>query len=522
MKKMTRRQVLKVGVISAAGLVIPVGVLQIPLSHIRAIESVTSPAVRAFHVPLPIPPVLKPVRSDTEADYYEITQKPGIAHILPGLSTPIWGYNGIFPGPTIEAKSGRKVIVRQINELPVPVSTHLHGGITPPESDGHAMDFILPKDPTPFQASLTNGQMRQFMSSSGLGRSLHMRMQQTKEYVYPNIQRASIHWYHDHRMDFTGPQIYRGLAGFYLIRDEIEDALSLPKSDHDIPLMITDHTFNADGSFFYPSLDPTLTTTPGVLGKYTDGMLGDTILVNGAVQPFLEVSTAKYRFRLLNASNARIYQLELSSQQPFLQIGSDGGLLPAPAKRQTLRIAPAERFDVVIDFAKSPVGSQIMLKNVLGAGSTADIMRFDVVRQAKDESIVPAILAPFEPLDPIKASVTRSFRFTQGLGMWLINANYFDPNRIDATPRLGATEIWEFTSDANHPIHMHLVNFQVLSRDGRAPDPEDAGYKDTVFLKAGETARVITRFEDYRGLYMFHCHNAEHEDMRMMSQFEVM
>ena len=519
---MTRRQVLKVGVISAAGLVLPVGVLQIPLSHIRAIESVTSPAVRAFHVPLPIPPVLKPVRSDTEADYYEITQKPGIAHILPGLSTPIWGYNGIFPGPTIEAKSGRKVIVRQINELPVPVSTHLHGGKTPPESDGHAMDFILPKDPTPFQASLTNGQMRQFMSSSGLGRSLHMRMQQTKEYVYPNIQRASIHWYHDHRMDFTGPQLYRGLAGFYLIRDEIEDALPLPKGDHDIPLMITDHTFNADGSFFYPSLDPTLTTTPGVLGKYTDGMLGDTILVNGAVQPFLEVSTAKYRFRLLNASNARIYQLELSSQQPFLQIGSDGGLLPAPAKRQTLRIAPAERFDVVIDFAKSPVGSQIILKNVLGTGSTADIMRFDVVRQAKDESRVPAILAPFEPLDPIKASVTRSFRFTQGLGMWLINGNYFDPNRVDATPRLGATEIWEFTSDANHPIHMHLVNFQVLSRDGRAPDPEDAGYKDTVFLKAGETARVITRFEGYRGLYMFHCHNAEHEDMRMMSQFEVM
>ncbi|TMC80590.1 MAG: multicopper oxidase family protein, partial [Chloroflexi bacterium] len=169
-----------------------------------------------------------------------------------------------------------------------------------------------------------------------------------------------------------------------------------------------------------------------------------------------------------------------------------------------------------------PVGSQIMLKNVLGTGSTADIMRFDVVRQAKDESRVPAILAPFEPLDPIKASVTRSFRFTQGLGMWLINGNYFDPNRVDATPRLGATEIWEFTSDANHPIHMHLVNFQVLSRDGRAPDPEDAGYKDTVFLKAGETARVITRFEGYRGLYMFHCHNAEHEDMRMMSQFEVM
>jgi len=518
---MTRRQALKWGITGATGLIIPVGVLQSPLTHIREIESVTSPAIQAFSVPLPIPPVLAPVRSHEEADYYEITQKPGIAHILPGLSTPIWGYNGIFPGPTIEARSGRKAIVRQINELPVPVSTHLHGGKTPPESDGHPMDFILPRDPSPFQASLTNEQMLQFMSSSGPGRSLHMQMQRTKEYVYPNIQRASIHWYHDHRMDFTGPQLYRGLAGFYLIRDEVEDALPLPRGDHDIPLMITDHTFNADGSFFYPSLDPTLTTTPGVLGKYGNGMLGDTILVNGAVQPFLEVSATKYRFRLLDASNARVYQLELSSHQPFIQIGSDGGLLPAPATRQTLRIAPAERFDVIIDFAHYPVGSQIILKNVLGAGRTADIMRFDVVRQAKDESIIPKTLAPFEPLDPARASVTRTFKFWQGLGMWLINGTYFDPNRIDATPRLGATEIWEFTSDANHPIHMHLVDFQVLSRDGRAPDPEDVGYKDTIFLKAGERARVITRFEGYRGLYMFHCHNAEHEDMRMMSQFEV-
>jgi spore coat protein A, manganese oxidase len=518
----SRRQALKWGVASAAGLALPLGVLQVPLARIRAIEAVTSPATHAFQFPLPIPPVLAPVCRDEEADYYEITQKPGIAHMLPGLTTPIWGYNGIFPGPTIEARRGRKIVIRQINELPAPLSTHLHGGHTPPPSDGHPMDFILPKDPSPFQASLTNGQMRQFMSSSGLGRSLQMQMQQTKEYVYPNTQRATTLWYHDHRMDFTGAQVYRGLAGFYLIRDEIEDALPLPKGDHEIPLMLTDRTFNADGSFFYPSLDPTLTATPGVLGKYYNGMIGDTLLVNGAVQPFLEVSATKYRFRLLNASNARVYQLALSSRQSFVQIGSDGGLLPAPASRQTIRISPAERFDVIVDFSKSPVGSQIVLRNLLGEGQTADIIRFDVVRQAKDEGLIPTTLAPFEALNPASASVTRTFQFFYGLGMWTINGQYFDPNRADATPRLGATEIWEFTSDGNHPIHLHLVNFLVLSRDGRAPDPEDTGYKDTVFLKAGEKARVITRFEDYRGLYVFHCHNAEHEDMRMMGQFEVM
>ncbi|GCE28491.1 spore coat protein A [Dictyobacter alpinus] len=522
MQKMTRRQVLKWGGVGAAGLALPLGVLQIPLARIRSIESMTSPATRPFQRPLPIPPVLAPVRSDGEADYYEITQKPGVAHLLPGLTTPIWGYNGIFPGPTIEARSGRKTIIRQMNDLPVPVSTHLHGGHTPPSSDGHPMDFLLPVDPSPFQASLTDGQMKQFMSPSGLGRSLHMHMQQSKEYVYPNTQRATTLWYHDHRMDFTGAQVYRGLAGFYLIRDKIEDELPLPKGDHEIPLMLTDRSFNADGSFFYPSLDPTLKTTPGVLGKYYNGMIGDTLLVNGAVQPFLEVSATKYRFRLLNASNARVYQLELSSRQSFVQIGSDGGLLPAPAARQTIRISPAERFDVIVDFSQYPVGSQIVLKNLLGEGQTTDIMRFDVVRRAKDDSLIPKTLAPFEALNPANASVTRTFQFFYGLGMWTINGQYFDPNRTDATPRLGATEIWEFTSDGNHPIHLHLVNFQVLSRDGRAPDPEDTGYKDTIFLKAGEKARVIARFEDYRGLYVFHCHNAEHEDMRMMGQFEVM
>ncbi len=518
----TRRQIIKWGLVGTTGFALPIGILQFPLARIRAIEGVTSPATNPFQAALPIPPVLQPLKSNGEADYYEITQKPGIAHILPGLDTPIWGYNGIFPGPTIEARSGRKTVVRQINELPVPVSTHLHGGNTPPESDGHPMDLLMPRDASEFKASLTDSQMLRFMSSSGLGHSLHMPMMlNTKEYVYPNNQRASVHWYHDHRMDFTGPQVYKGLAGFYIIKDAVDESLPLPKGDHDIPLMIADRTFNADGSFFYPAIDPTLTKTPGTLGKYYNGMMGDTILVNGAVQPYVEVSNTRYRFRILNASNARIYQLALSSNQPFIQVGSDGGLLPKPASLQTIRISPAERFDVVIDFSHYPVGTQVILKNLLGKGQTADIMRFDVVRQEKDDSHIPSTLAPFETLSPASATVTRTFQFFYGLGMWTINGQYYDPNRADATPKLGATEIWEFTSDGNHPIHLHQVDFQVLSRDGRAPDPEDAGYKDTVFLKQGEKARVITRFGSYKGLYVFHCHNAEHEDMRMMGQFEV-
>lgn len=518
----SRRQMIKWGLAGIAGLALPVGTLQIPLSRIHMIESVTSPVTKPFQVPLPVLPLLQPVRSDSEADYYEITPRVSEAHILPGLTTPIWGYNGIFPGPTIEARSGRTVIVHQGNELPVPIITHLHGGNTPAISDGHPMDLIMPEDSSAFQDNMNSEQMRQFMSPTGLGNYLSKDMGQTsKEYIYPNNQRASTHWYHDHRMDFTGPQAYKGLAGFYIIRDNIEEKLPLPKGDHDIPIMIVDRTFNADGTFFYPSLDPTLTKTPGVIGKFSNGMIGDTLLVNGAIQPFFEVSNTKYRFRLLNASNARIYQLALNTQQPFIQIGSDNGLLPTPTQLQTIRMSPAERFDVIIDFSQYPIGTQVVLKNLLGEGRTADVMRFDVVRKEKDESSIPTTLAPFEALNPASASVTRTFQFFYGLAMWTINGKYYDPNRADAMPKLGATEIWEFTSDGNHPIHMHLVDFQVLSRDGRRPDPEDAGYKDTILLKAGEKARVITRFESYRGLYVFHCHNLEHEDMRMMGQFEV-
>lgn len=506
--KISRRQLLKWGAVGTAGLALPAGTLQLPLAKIGAAERLVSPPTKPFMVPLPLPPELKLTRTDDTTDYYQVTQKPGMAQILPGLTTPIWGYNGIFPGPTIEARSGRKVIVRQINELPVPVSTHLHGGNTPPDSDGHPMDLIMPK-------ADSNVRPMSSMVMNDSGHSMN-GAQNFKDYIYPNNQLAATHWYHDHRMDFTGPQIYKGLAGFYLIRDEVEDELPLPKGDHEVPIMIADCTFNADGSFFYPSLDPTLSKMPGLLGKYSSGMLGDTILVNGAVQPFFEVSNTKYRFRFLNGSNARIYQLALSSGLPFVQIGSDGGLLPAPVNLQTIRISPAERFDVVIDFSAYPVGTQLILKNLLGAGTTAEIMRFDVVRQAKEESAIPAKLANFEPLDPASATVTRSFQFFYGLAMWTINGKYYDPNRADANPRLGATEIWDFSSDGDHPIHLHLVNFQVLSRNGRVPDPEDAGYKDTILLRKGEKARVIARFEGYKGLYVFHCHNAEHEDMRMM------
>jgi spore coat protein A len=333
-------------------------------------------------------------------------------------------------------------VVRQINELPVPVSTHLHGGRTPPESDGFPTDLILPEA---YPSPAGHGH------SGEAGWSFH---EGSREYSYPLEQRASTLWYHDHRMDFTAPQVWRGLAGFHIVRDDEEDALPLPKGEKDMPLMICDRSFSEDGSFLYPSLDPSLQGEPGVEQDYMQGVLGDVVLVNGAPWPYMEVSNTKYRFRILNASNARRYDLALDPEPredvaPFVQVGSDGGLLGAPLSPRTVPIAQAERFDVIVDFSRYPVGTEVTLKNRIGEGATADIMQFRVVRKEKEESAVPERLSDmgdFDALDESKTVLTRDFNFTraghEGEVVWGVNGEVFDPERVDARPELGSTEIW--------------------------------------------------------------------------------
>lgn len=516
--RITRGRFLKLGAMAGAGLALPLGTLSIPVARMAASASIQSPMVEPFTVPLPIPPVLKPVHPDGRADHYEITQKAVKQEILPGLKTEVWGYDRMFPGPTIEARSGGKVMVRQRNELPVPVATHLHGGVTPPGSDGYPTDLILP--------SRTGGDIGHDHSSHA---HAHHGDVTTgfRDYTYPNEQRAATLWYHDHRMDFTGPQVYRGLAGLYIVRDEFEDGLPLPGGEKEVPLVICDRTFNEDGSFHYPSLDPTLMDEPGVLASSTNGVLGDTILVNGTPWPRMEVSNTKYRLRILNASNARAYELTLdpapADSKPFVQVGSDGGLLEAPISHQRIVTSPAERFDVVVDFSHYPVGTEVTLKNLRGEGRTGDVMRFVVARSENEESAVPERLVPdLDFPDPGEAEGTRRMSFIAGVlgGMSTINGEVFDPDRIDANPRLGSTEIWEISADPSHPIHLHLVHFKVLSRDGGPPGPCDAGWKDTVFMEGG-TVRVAAKFDGWRGKYVFHCHNLEHEDMMMMANFEV-
>lgn len=444
--------------------------------------------VARFQLPLRIPPVLRPVRTDDTTDYYEISQREAEVEILQGLRTDVWGYEGIFPGPTIKARRGRKVVVKQTNRLAVSTAVHLHGGVTPSDSDGFPTDMIMPGE--------------------------------SKAYVYPNNQRAATLWYHDHAMHHTGRNLYMGLAGLYLIEDDHE-ANSLPHGEYDIPLIIQDRRFDADGSLVYEH------------GNGYRGAKGNIVLVNGSPWPRMEVATRKYRFRFLNASNAKIYRLLLSSGQSFVQIATEGGLVPKPVPIRILSLAMAERAEVIIDFPVYPLGTTLVLQNLNGKGAIEEIMRLDVVRRESDDSVVPERLTVIEPLLEKAAVRTREFVFgtkpTFGLPpvVWTINGKRFEPDRPIAQPNYGDVEIWHLKSDKElglgmlHPVHLHLVNFQILERNGGPPLPHERGWKDTVSVDKSENVRIIARFDGFKGRYLLHCHNLEHEDHHMMARFDV-
>ncbi|MCW2623324.1 MAG: hypothetical protein QOF66_5571 [Mycobacterium sp.] len=511
---MKRRTVLRVGLLTAGVGVVGAGwpAAQTALGSAepgKLLRSQAPPPPR-YQAPLPIPARLAPVASDTTTDYYTITQQVADLAILPGLTTQAWTYGGTFPGPTIVSRTGRRTVISHDNDLPVPVAVHLHGGHTPSDSDGYPLDLIEPQ--TSEAMAGHTGMAPDMSRNSVVGQ---------REYVYPMQQRAATLWYHDHRMSYTGQAVWRGLAGFHIVHDDEEYDLPLPKDPRDIPLMITDRSFAADGSFQYP-----LTGGGDIAAAYMNGVLGDVVLVNGAPWPVLETDPARYRFRILNASNARRYRLQLDPPPPgasaFTQIGSDGGLLASPLNHDAIEIAPAERFDVIVDFSRYRPGTQVQLINTLGTQSSTQVMRFDVVgADRSDESTIPQRLSQsFAPLERSRAVTMRTFLFGQGRsGVWTINNRPYKPGVPQATPRLGDVEIWRFITDIRHPIHVHLNHFQVLSRNNKPPGSYDHGWKDTVDVAPSQAVEIIVRFTDYHGTYLVHCHNLEHEDMAMMADF---
>ena len=506
-------------------------------------ESTLDPTTLTRYVdPLPIPGIMRPKGIQRLSPYYEVTMTEFGQKLHRDLPpTTVWGYNGTYPGATFEVLKDKPIWVKWINNLPsrhlLPIDhtihgaepptpdvrtvVHLHGGNVPPQSDGFPEDWFIPG------ASAT--------------------------YYYPNRQQATTLWYHDHALGITRLNVYAGLAGFYLIRDPFEKCLRLPRGKYEIPLVIQDRSFNEDGSLFYPDQG----VTP-VHPVWVPEFFGNTILVNGKVWPYLEVEPRRYRFRILNGSNARAYSMKLSSGQPFYQIGTDGGFLPAPVQVTEILLAPAERADVIIDFSDHK-NEQIILTNSARSplpggdlpdpATTGQIMQFRVTLplSGRDMSIIPARLHPFRQLYEQQARVVRDLTLNEILDpnngnpqiLLLNNLHWDDP--ITEKPKLGTVEVWRYINltEDGHPMHLHLVQVQILDRQpfnvdtykstgqivftGSAlpPAPNEAGWKDTVRANPAMITRIIMRFGDFTGKYVWHCHILEHEDNEMMRPYEV-
>ncbi len=413
---------------------------------------------------LHIPPTASP-------SGFALGAAPWTVDLGSGQSSSVLAYNDYFPGPTFRANKGNTVNVNFNNGLTEVTSVHWHGMVVPHLADGHPLQAVSP------------------------GGSYN--------YQYTINQRACLNWYHPHPDKLTGEQVCLGLAGAFIVNDTEEAALGLPSGAYEVPLIVRDANLDSSGNLTY---NPT-----------TTGFVGKIPLVNGTRDPKLEVDTALYRFRVLNGANARLFKLALSNGVPFILIGNDGGLLETAASVAQIEFGPGERLDLLVDFRGLQVGSKVLLQD-LNAGWT--LLEFDVTRQVTDTHTIPTTLSTITKLsNPV---TTRVFKFD---GMSKINGLVYDINRIDFQVPFGQIELWRFTTGHNapHPVHVHGASFQVQSRSGGRGllFPWERGWKDTVLLEDSETVDVLINFTGYTGEYLLHCHKLEHEDMGMMSNFEV-
>lgn len=518
--------------------------------------SLPLPILERYVDPLRVPRRLRPVRSGKEGDEYVIRLLEFSRRLHSQLPpTRLWGFDGEYPGPTFDVWRGRPVVAEWQNHLPtrhlfvvdphihgamppspaVRTVTHLHGARTPSFSDGLPENWITPG--------------------------------QSVRYVYPNGQQSATLWYHDHALGITRLNVYAGLSGFYLLRDEQERALNLPGGDYEIPLVVQDRTVDTQGQLVYaPTFEDAVPLPPGVWGSE---FFGEFPVVNGSIFPYLEVEPRPYRFRVLNGCNARYVRLflnlaKLTTDIPHLvkfhQIGSDGGLLPAPVGMEKLLLGPAERADLIVDFSGLE-GKTVTLANDAAAPFPGwssmmvphtmlhEFMQFRVTRPLKGAKTVFE-LPPAQPVPPPGDSPSipvRDFYLSErfdaqgrSLGLRINNKGYDDP--VTENVRLGSVEKWRFinTTDDAHPMHLHLVQFRILERQGydtgtmlssgklqlvgmvRAPEPNEVGRKDTAVVYPGEVLTILVHFEGYTGRYVFHCHMLEHEDNDMMRPYVVL
>ena len=416
-----------------------------------------------------------------------------------GSNIPVLGYqaNGIL-GPTIRVNSSMNANINFQNNLSEKSNIHWHGLKIPANMDGHPEDVVNP------------------------GSSFNYR--------FTINQRAALSWYHPHPDGATARQAFQGLAGLFIINDAEEADLNLPSGIYEIPLVIQDKRLSSSGIIYNPSM-----------GEVMSGFMGETIIVNGEASPYTEVKTRFYRLRILNGSNARIYNLALSNNAGLIIIGNDGGLLKNPATVKSILLAPGERLDVLVNFAGLTAGTEVFLESsVFNNGGTAQgkqgfkILKFKITQTVSDPFIVPASLSTVNPVSPSSSSRTRNFiinamQMSGGMnmtGIHKINDKTYDKNRIDETVAANAKEIWVFDNsqgDEPHPMHLHGVHFQVLERTGDRAQliASESGWKDTVLVMPRETVKIIIPFSTLKGVFVFHCHNLEHEDDGMMLQYQL-
>ncbi len=465
-------------------------------------------AFPAFSSPFAVPPVDEGTRSG-DTLRFDLTARRGSRTFLPPHATSTLGVNGDYLGPVLRARKGDTVEIRVNNRLGEPTTLHWHG-------------FILP-------ASMDGGPHQQIADGGDWTARFDI------------VQDAATLWYHSHQYHRTGPQVYQGLAGVFIVDDDASDRLGLPSTYgvDDFPVVIQDREFDSAGRLVYVNSMP----------ERMHGKHGDTVLVNGVVRPRLEVSRGLIRLRLLNGSNARTYRLAWHDQRRFSVIAGDGGFLPAPVSVSELTLAPGERAEIVVDVSdRSPIllkgltgavrmsGMMGMMMSRMGFDREMDILVVDPAQAvAGDQRLPDRLPTRVEALRPDLAVAERSFTLDMRMGMmgggtgggnFTINGRSMDMSRVDFRARPNSHEIWRVVNDSPmpHPFHVHNTQFRVLARNGKRPGGHERGLKDTVLVNGQETVSLLVPMGPYADPdtpYMYHCHNLEHEDQGMMGQFVV-
>jgi blue copper oxidase len=472
--------------------------------------------------PLLIPPLVEGDLRDG-VRHFDLGVQSGTSQLLRGRNTPTIGVNGAYLGPTLKMREGDQVRLDVTNALSEATTLHWHGMHVPAKADGGPHQVIAPDA--------------------------------TWSPSFQVKQKTALFWYHSHLMGKTGAQVNQGLAGLILVNDDESSRLGLPSEYgvDDIPLVIQDRRFNSDGSFQYVSS----------MHDVMMGFKGDTLLVNGTLHPSLAVKRNRTRLRLLNGSNARIYNFGFDDGRPMLQIATDGSLLEKLVKRKRLRLAPGERAEILVELEAGQVvklmsypdsghgrGMMGMMRGMIGNDQTFEVLELRAARLENSKSQLPEQLNSLPVWQPNQAHRTRKFRLNMSMmggmmgmmrgrgmmgrgsgrsemdGPMGINGKSMSMSRIDEKVPAGAIEIWKIVNDTPlaHPFHIHDIQFRVLDRNGRPPEAYEHGLKDTVLVESGETVRVITQFGEYADPdhpYMYHCHILEHEDAGMMGQFTI-